>query len=109
MVDNILFAAMQQQLALVPIHFHRYLYHELPDARLIGVIGPRGVDKSTLILQKIKQSSEKSLSVDADNLYFTTHCLVDLANSFVKGGDKVLAIDKIHKYEGWSCELKQLH
>lgn len=109
MVDNTLFAAMQQQLALVPMQFHRYLYHELPDARLIGIIGPRGVGKSTLILQKIKQSSEKCLYVDADNLYFTTHRLVDLADSFVKDDGKVLAIDEIHKYEGWSREIKQIY
>ncbi len=109
MVDNSLYAAMQQQLGMISMHFKRYLYDELPDARLIGVVGPRGIGKSTLLLQKIMEYEEKKLYVDADNIYFSTHSLVDLADSFVKDGGKFLAIDEIHKYEGWSRELKQIH
>ena len=100
---------MQQQLGMISMNFKRYLYDELPDARLIGVVGPRGVGKSTLLLQKIVESEENKLYVDADNIYFSTHRLVDLADSFVKDGGRFLAIDEIHKYEGWSRELKQIH
>ena len=36
--------------------FHRYLYHEINwDARMIGIVGPRGVGKTTLVLQHVKE------------------------------------------------------
>lgn len=46
--------------------------------------------------------------VSADHLYFSEHKLVDLADRFVKMGGRHLFIDEIHKYEGWSRELKQI-
>lgn len=109
MIDNSLYSAMLKQLGDTTLNFKRYLYDEIPDARLVGITGPRGVGKSTLILQKIKESDRKCLYVDADNLYFATHSLVGLADDFVKDGGEVLAIDEIHKYEGWSRELKQIY
>lgn len=110
MIDISLIEAMHQQLKMVDTSFHRYMYGEIPDsARLVGLTGPRGVGKSTLVLQKIKESDRKSLYVDADNLYFANHSLVGLADAFVKDNGEFLAIDEIHKYKGWSRELKQIH
>lgn len=109
MVDNSLHSAMLKQLNDISLKFKRYLYDDIPDARLVGITGPRGVGKSTLLLQKIKESNKKCLYVDADNLYFTTHTLVSLADDFVKDGGEFLAIDEIHKYDGWSRELKQIY
>ena len=34
---------------------------------------------------------------------------MELADVFVKSGGKFLAIDEVHKYEGWSRELKQIY
>lgn len=109
MIDNSLHSAMLKQLNDTDLKFKRYLYKDIPDARLVGITGPRGVGKSTLLLQKIKESNKKCLYVDADNLYFATHSLVSLADDFVKDGGEFLAIDEIHKYEGWSRELKQIY
>lgn len=109
MIDNSLYSSMLIQLADTSLKFKRYLYQDIPDARLVGITGPRGVGKSTLLLQKIKEPDKKCLYVDADNLYFTTHTLVSLADDFVKDGGEFLAIDEIHKYEGWSRELKQIY
>lgn len=110
MIDNILYGIMKERLRNTPMSFHRYLYSSLPlNARLLGIVGPRGVGKSTMILQIIKSSDEKSLYVDADNIYFSTHSLIDLADDFVKEAGRLLAIDEIHKYKGWSKELKQIH
>ncbi len=92
-------------------HF-RYIYHTIEwDARLIGITGPRGVGKSTMILQHIKQQPDHSLSlyVSADHLYFNNHSLASLADDFAKEGGTHLYIDEIHKYEGWSQELKQIY
>lgn len=111
MINNAIYSTMRQLLRSIPTSFHRYIYDELPsEARLLGLTGPRGVGKSTLILQKISEMDPAtSLYVDADNIYFSTHSLIDLAGNFVKGGGKFLAIDEIHKYKGWSKELKQIH
>ncbi len=109
MIDNSLHATMLKQLRDTDLSFKRYLYDDIPEARLVGITGPRGVGKSTLLLQKIKESNKKCLYVDADNLYFATHTLVSLADDFVREGGEFLAIDEIHKYEGWSRELKQIY
>lgn len=110
MIDISLIESMQVQLRLLKSNFHRYIYDDIPEnARLVGLTGPRGVGKSTLVLQKIKNSDKKSLYVDADNIYFSTHTLVELADSFMKDGGEFLVIDEIHKYKGWSKELKQIH
>lgn len=86
------------------------MYDQIPeDARLSGIVGPRGVGKSTMLLQKVSENLENSLYVDADNLYFATHTLTGLADDFAMQGGKFLAIDEIHKYQGWSRELKQIH
>lgn len=111
MIDNTLFHTMRQILRHTPTSFRRYVYDKLPDnARLIGLTGPRGVGKSTLVLQKILQRDpDRSLYVDADNIYFSTHSLLELANEMVKSGRNFLVIDEIHKYKNWSKELKQIH
>lgn len=110
MVENLLYEEMGRRLRMVSTSFKRYMYDILPDsARLIGITGPRGVGKSTMVIQKIKECQDKSLYIDADSLYFSTNSLVGLADSFVKEGGKFLVIDEIHKYKGWSKELKQIH
>jgi len=92
-------------------HF-RYLYDEIDwNAHMVGITGPRGVGKSTMILQHIKKQHDIStmLYVSADHLYFNNHTLVYLADEFVKEGGTNLFIDEIHKYKEWSRELKQIH
>ena len=96
------------------LRFKRYMNDKLPwEARLVGLMGPRGVGKSTLVLQHIKELDEatraKSLYVSADHSYFTTHSLVDTADQFVREGGEWLFIDEVHKYDGWSKELKQTY
>ncbi len=49
------------------------------------------------------------LYFSADHTYFSSHTLVELADSFVKDGGTHLFIDEVHKYSGWSRELKQIY
>lgn len=92
--------------------FHRYLYDRINwDARMIGLMGPRGVGKTTLVLQRIKERlpQKESLYVQAEDFYFASHRLTELADAFAKIGGKYLFIDEIHKYKDWARELKLIY
>lgn len=92
--------------------FKRYLYHEVAwDSRMIGIIGPRGVGKTTMILQYISEhlDSKRALYVSADDIYFSANKLLDLADEFYKNAGEYLFIDEIHKYAHWSRELKNIY
>lgn len=107
-----LYEFFYRKLKNTPVEFFRYKYNQIKwESRAFGFVGPRGVGKSTMLLQYIKQNldTKDTLYVSADNLYFAEHKLVDLADRFVKMGGKHLFIDEIHKYEGWSRELKQIY
>lgn len=107
-----LYEFFYRKLKNTPVEFFRYKYNQIKwESRVFGLVGPRGVGKSTMLLQYVKQNldTKDTLYVSADNLYFAEHKLVDLADRFVKMGGKHLFIDEIHKYEGWSRELKQIY
>lgn len=112
MIDLQLIAYMREELTHTPVDFHRYMYDKiLWDDRMIGIVGPRGVGKSTMVKQFILSGPEidRWLYVSADHTYFTTHTLTMLADEWVKEGGKHLIIDEVHKYNGWSRELKQIY
>lgn len=102
---------MRELLGQTPMAFVRYKYKEINwDSRMVGILGPRGIGKSTMILQRIKNTeSNHSLYIAADNIYFADHSIIDLADEFVKEGGTHLYIDEVHKYSGWSRELKQIY
>lgn len=92
--------------------FFRYLYHEIDwDNRIVGIRGPRGVGKTTLMLQHIKTHlrADDALYVNADDIYFSHHTLTNLAEKLVQRGIRYLFIDEIHKYRDWSKELKLIY
>jgi predicted AAA+ superfamily ATPase len=68
------------------------------NSRLVGIIGPRGIGKSTMILQHIIRNQEDGhhLYVSADNIYFLNHRLATFADEFVKDGGTHLYIDEIY-------------
>lgn len=104
----------RNKLALVPTQLSRSLMSEIQwDAKLIGIKGARGVGKTTLMLQYIKQQLSNELNVtlyvSLDHLWFTENTLIDLADTFVKRGGKYLFLDEVHKYENWTQELKNIY
>lgn len=103
---------MNDRVAGVSTHFHRYMYSRVNwNRQMMGLTGPRGVGKTTMFLQYIKEHrhERQMFYVTADHVYFATHTLTELADQFVREGGQQLFIDEIHKYEHWSRELKQIY
>lgn len=112
MVDISLYSYMESLLKQTPLKFKRYKYNEIEwSARLIGITGPRGIGKSTMLRQYIIEHRNEGhhLYIAADHLYFSIHNLTELADEFAKDGGTHLYIDEIHKYKGWSRELKLIY
>jgi len=109
-----LFSYFLRQLKYITLDFIRYLYGEIHwNNRLIAITGARGTGKTTLLLQYIKQnydpSSGEVLYASLDNFWFATHTLTELADDFVQNGGKALFLDEVHKYAGWSVEIKNIY
>ena len=101
-------------LAHVEMEHQRSLMHRINwSSRLIGIRGARGVGKTTMLLQHIKQTygtdPTVALYASLDHLYFARHSLLELAEEFHKKGGKALYLDEVHKYEGWSREIKNIY
>jgi predicted AAA+ superfamily ATPase len=79
--------------------------------RLIGIVGPRGVGKTTMLLQHIKlqQLQADALYVSLDNLWVADYNLQELADWFSKKGGKYLFLDEVHKYPKWAQVIKNIY
>ena len=85
------------------------MYQIDKNSRLVGIKGSRGVGKTTFLLQYAKENyglDRSCLYINLNNLYFTEHTLRDFAERFYGQGGRVLLIDQVFKYPGWSEELK---
>ncbi len=95
------------------LSFKRYLYGTFQLSRLTGLIGPRGVGKTTLMLQYIKENLAHDLKVfyfSADSMYFRQTTLLEFINDLYQlEGHRLFFIDEIHKYANWNQELKNLY
>jgi len=89
----------------------KYLMRLESGNRLVGLIGQRGVGKTTLLLQYLKKNFALSeyLYFSADDAYLTNKTVYDIADEFVRLGGKVIVIDEIHKYTHWAQELKNIY
>ena len=107
---DILIEKFQKKMDAVSLQFKRSLMQQINwEARLIGIKGARGVGKTTLMLQYIKENlplDGASLYVSLDNIWFGENKLSSLVDTFVKSGGKYLFLDEVHKYPNWSQEIK---
>ncbi len=83
------------------------------NAQLLSIRGPKGVGKTTMILQHIRSTFPKGdrsyLYCKLDSGYFANHTLGELVDKFAMEGGKYLFLDEVHKYENWSTEIKDIY
>ena len=100
------------KLSQVSLDFKRYLYPQINwDSSVIGIMGERGVGKTTMLLQRIKEkytNPDETFYISLDHYWFGTHELQDLIKFLYCRGITEFYIDEVHKYKGWSSILKTL-
>lgn len=93
--------------------FYRNIYHDIDwEDKLICIKGPKGVGKSTLMLQHIRDSFsniDDVLFLSLDNLWFTNHSLYEVASCFYSHGGRYLFLDEVHHYKPWQIALKNIY
>ncbi len=109
-----LFQYSASRINTVSLVFKRYLIDKIAwNNRLIAITGARGIGKTTMLLQYIRenlnQKPDEVLYVSLDDLYFSKNTIVDFAGEFTKRGGKFLFLDEVHKYKNWSQELKNIY
>lgn len=101
------------KLKSISLKYVREAYDEIDwKDRLIGILGARGVGKTTLICQRILQAfpdRSKTLYVSLDNIWFGNHTLVELAHQAYSQGVTHLFLDEVHKYPGWQQQIKNIY
>ena len=102
-----------RKLAVTDLRFKRYLHDRIDwSLRLIGIKGARGVGKTTMLLQHIKESFGKiddALYVSLDNLWFNTYKLEDLVEFLYTHGVIHIYLDEVHRYKDWAVLLKNFY
>ena len=104
----------------VSLGFKRYLFHEINwDARLIEILGSRGVGKTTLMLQRAKilnaQVPNQAVYLSLDDKLMYSNSIIGLAEELEKYGVRHLFLDEVHKYPpklkdyDWSAEIKNAY
>ncbi len=96
-----------------PVSFKRYLYNKIDfNERLIGIVGQRGVGKSTLMLQYIKNnfaSPDEALYISLDNPIAAGINLTLFAEEFAAKDGKLLVLDEVHKYRDFYAHIKAIY
>jgi len=79
--------------------------------RLSIILGSRGIGKSVTIAQVMSAYTKKNeaLYVSLDDINNSKQSMYEIAEEFELNGGKLLCFDEIHKYEGWSGELKNIY
>lgn len=97
------------------LDFIRNMMDEIDwNERLVMIKGQKGVGKTTLMTQRIltefgATNTSDVLYASLDNIYFSTHQLLDFIERFHSQGGKYLFLDEVHKYKGWSLEVKNAY
>ncbi len=95
------------------IQYKRYFFQKVDfSEKLIGIIGDRGIGKTTFLLQYLKEldlNLQQKLYINAEYIIISNINLFELAQEFYASGGKALVIDEIHKYNDFEQHLKLIY
>lgn len=81
--------------------------------RLIGIKGPRGVGRTSFLLQYAKENYDarlrQCLYINLNSFYFQAHGIVEFAGAFSAQGGQVLLIDQAFKLTDWREQLCEIY
>ena len=108
-----LISKSDKKIRSVSLKITRYLLPKLDlNNRLTIIKGARGTGKTTMLLQFAKQyllEGKSVLYVALDDLFFKEKTIYGLAEEFEKNNGYLLLLDEVHKYPGWSREIKLIY
>lgn len=108
-----LFEEQTKLLHKIDLSKKRYLYSKINwDLKSIGILGQRGLGKTTMMLQYIKenfQNSHSALYVSLDHPFMQSISLFEFAKEFEQYGGQMLFVDEVHKYDNWSNNVKNIY
>lgn len=108
-----LYTVSNRRVSQIDLSYKRPIYYQINwDNRLIGIKGPKGVGKSTLLLQHIRETFSdlsKILYVSLDNMWFASNSLIDLVEYHYTHGGTHIFLDEIHKYKHWQDTIKNIY
>ncbi|MDQ7022075.1 MAG: AAA family ATPase [Candidatus Gracilibacteria bacterium] len=109
-MDKILLYS-EEKISGVNTKFKRYLFDEIIENKnnIIGIVGLRGIGKTTLLLQIAKQR-DKSVYFSMDSSFIIGKKIFNIVEELYKSY-KILNfyIDEIHKYKNWEQDLKTIY
>lgn len=81
--------------------------------RMIGIRGPRGVGKTTFLLQYARDHFDPQLQqclyISMNNFYFQGRGIVEFTEDFVRYGGRVLLIDQVFKQPNYAADLVECY
>jgi len=108
-----LIATSERLLMEVSFDFKRYLYEQVDwQDRLICIKGPKGVGKTTMILQHTRESygldSGKAIYLAMDHLWFASHDILKAVDCLYSNGYRYFVLDEVHHFANWPRLVKTL-
>lgn len=95
------------------IEYKRYIYHTIDfNDKMIGLTGARGVGKTTLLFQYLKElelQNKKALYISLDYPFLSGVDLIALVEEYADEGGEYLLLDEVHRYEDFGSYLKTIY
>jgi len=92
--------------------YERDLLHKINSKnRIIGIVGAKGVGKTTLLLQYMKKqkfSNDEILYISVDHPLMSSITILEIAKEFASYGGKLLILDEIHNQDNFAADLKTI-
>lgn len=111
-IDRI-YRLSHEKTADITLNRKRYCYDAIHwQDRLISIQGPRGVGKTTLLLQKIADSGGErrtTLYLSLDSIWLDPKDVYELVEYHVQHGGQRIVLDEVHYMEDWARLVKNIY